>query len=288
MHTDFAAFGPVHLRVTNRDKAVMFWVEVIGLLVRKSDDAVELGTKAKTLVVLHQEAKEPVQRGYSGLYHLAVHVPDEAEFARILARFISLEYPISPVDHTFSKAIYLNDPDGIMVEITLETPERFVAYEFSGKKITLRDTNGNQNGISEQLDGETVLKQLPDNDLDRKLPDGTVIGHVHLHVGDLEKARVFYEEIGFQQHLFAPQIGFADFSAGGLFMHRMAINTWQGLNVPQTPSHHAGMKYFTVIFDSQDRLRKVLDRFPDAISQNDGFVTKDPSGNEILFTASQG
>src|SRR5699024_3190544 len=84
----------------------------------------ELGTTGETLVVLHPGARHAFLPRHSGLYHLAIHPPSATEFARILRNLVRARWRFSPVDHIMSQAIYLNDPDGITVEITLETPER--------------------------------------------------------------------------------------------------------------------------------------------------------------------
>ena len=123
---DHITFGPVHLEVTDLGRTARFWETLFGFESREGQDgSVEIGAAGETLIVLHGGAIAPVRRGHSGLYHLAIHTPDERDFARLLKRFSDLRYPASPTDHTFSKAIYLDDPDGINVEVTLETSERY-------------------------------------------------------------------------------------------------------------------------------------------------------------------
>ena len=125
MAQEIATFGAVHLNVTNIERSVKFWTDNIGMKVRAATaEHTELGTNKNTLVVLYPTAKTPFKNDYSGIYNLAINPATEGEFARVLARLIAKRYPISPTDHTMSKAIYMTDPDGITVEITLETPER--------------------------------------------------------------------------------------------------------------------------------------------------------------------
>lgn len=80
--------------------------------VQATSGSIELGTETESLIVLHGGAPAPVGQGYSGLYHVALHTSDQRDFARLLKRFSDLRYPCSPTDHTFPKAIYLDDPDG--------------------------------------------------------------------------------------------------------------------------------------------------------------------------------
>ena len=283
MPSDLITFGPVHLRVRNLERSILFWVDLIGLQVRKNDDLLELGTDLTTLVVLQEVATQPVQRGFAGLYHLAIHLPTEADLTKVLARITTQKYRSSAIDHTLSKAVYLYDPDGIMVEITLETPERFHSYEEFAGAVFLRDVNGERRAISESLDVEALLSQFPNTEPEGTLPSATSIGHVHLHVRHLDEAVFFYQAIGFEPHFSSRQIGFADMSAGGPFPHRMALNTWQGRDATQAPGQHAGMDYFTIRLHSREQLLLVLGDFPDAIEATGGYFITDPSGNKILL-----
>ncbi len=103
--TELATFGPVHLDVVDRERSLRFWRDLVGLQMLGDGEAVELGAGGDAVVVLHPVASRPVLRGYSGLYHLAIHLPDEPEFARVLARLMKRRYPIAPTDHVMSKAI---------------------------------------------------------------------------------------------------------------------------------------------------------------------------------------
>src|SRR5579864_2861706 len=246
--------GEVHLDVTDVDRALSFWRDLIGLAVlTEHGDAVSLGVGDRTLLVLHPGAKRPVQRGHAGLYHVAIHLPNEPEFARVLARLIVARHPISPTDHIMSKAIYLHDPDRIMVELTLETPERVRKYGWddAGGEPEIIDSDGRRRGGTEPLDVEQVLNTLADRDLEKPLPNGTKVGHVHLHVGDLSEAARFYrDELGFIENTNIPFFQMADLYAGGTFPHRIALNTWQGQGATQPPAGTAGMRHFTIRYDS--------------------------------------
>jgi catechol 2,3-dioxygenase len=59
------------------------------------------------------------------------------------------------------------------------------------------------------------------------MPRGTVIGHVHLHVGGLGKASEFYgEALGFDRTVWNYP-GALFFGAGG-YHHHVGTNTWAG------------------------------------------------------------
>ena len=286
MTQELATFGPVHLNVTNLERSILFWKDYIGMKVRNASSGyTELGTDKSTLVVLYPTAKAPYKNGYSGIYHLAIHPSNEGEFARVLARLIAKRYPISPTDHTMSKAIYMTDPDGITVEITLETPERLERVEFGNRGPVAVDKDGTVRSASAPLDVQSVLKALPDKDIDRALPDDTKVGHVHLYVSNLDAANQFYKNLGFLQNMYEPRYSAADLGAGGAFGHRVALNTWQSLNKPQAPEGTAGLRFYTIIFDTSERLKTALQFLSAAQAQKDGYLVSDPSGNKILLTA---
>lgn len=284
MQPEIATFGAVHLSVTDIQRSTDFWREIVGLEVRRSGDIVELGTQEQTLVVLHAGATSKVKNGYSGIYHLAIHLPTESEFARVLARLITKRWPISPTDHIMHKAIYLEDPDGITIEIAFETPERFKSYSFENGRPQIIDSEGRVRRITEALDVEEVLSLLADSDINKPMPVGTKIGHMHLYVGNLQDSFDFYKSLGFSENMFSADMQFADLSAGGIFRHRIAINTWQGINAPQAPEDTAGMKYFVVKPDTEERRQNILKQFPSAEKISDGYLIKDPSSNSICIT----
>ena len=274
--SDALTYGAVHLYVTDLDRSLVFWRDLIGMTELGRDEpgengagdggAVRLGVSDAELVVLHPGATGPVQRGYSALYHLAIHMPSEAEFARILGRLFAARYPNAPTDHITHWATYLDDPDGINLEIAFETIDRVSKIDIIGGRPLIIDSEGNRHDMTEPLGLEEVFSFREDEDISRPLPEGTRIGHVHLYVGDLEAAQTFYEEVGFTRHMDATGIGFADLSLGGTFPHRIAVNVWQGVGAPQAPEGTAGMRHFVL----RDPRRE------------DSVELDDPSGNRLV------
>jgi catechol 2,3-dioxygenase len=284
---EVADFGSVHLEVTDLPRSTAFWTQVIGLVLRsEAADEVQLGTRADTLVTLHPGARTGFLQGHSGLYHLAVHPPTEADFARILLRLMRIGWQISPTDHIMSKAIYLLDPDGITVEITLETPERLLEAHFDGDAPYVVRRDGTRSNGREPLDVRAVLAALPDDDTSLPVPEGTKIGHVHLYVGDLAAAYGFYRTFGFNQAVWAPRFHMGDLGGGGAFNHRIAVNTRQGVGAPQSPAGTARMRAFTLRLDTQGRLDHVLGTVDGPIEETDGgYLLRDPSRNTLLLSA---
>ena len=279
---DFLTFGPVHLEVRSPERTARFWQELVGFERHASEgDRIEVGTAEETLLVLHGGARNPYQEGHSGLYHVAIHAPDARDFARMLKRFLALRHPVRPVDHTFSKAIYLVDPDGINLEFTLETPERFKGVRPVGDRLAFIGMDGVGRPGGYALDLEAVLRAYEAGSELKPAAKGTKVGHVHLHVGDLVEARNFYLGLGLELARWWPPMQAADFGAGGPFKHRVAINTWQGLGAPPAPAGSARLRHFELRFGSPEHLRAALTANPAAIDEGDAYALTDPSGTNL-------
>ena len=280
---DFITFGPVHLEVRDAERTARFWQELAGFERRASDGGgLEVGTADETLIVLHGGAQRSYLQGHSGLYHVAIHAPDERDFARMLKRFMDRRYPIGPTDHTFSKSIYLDDPDGINIEFTLETPERFREVKAGvGNRLVFVGADGRERSGSAALDLDEVFRAYEAGSEKEPAAKGTKVGHVHLHVGDLEKAKAFYEGLGLETARWWPSMQLADLGAGGAFKHRVALNTWQGLGAPAAPAGSARMRHFEMRFDTPERLQAALAANPGAVDEGDAYGLIDPSGIKV-------
>lgn len=283
---EVATFGAVHLEVTDLSRSSAFWHDVIGLhLHRQTPQKVELGSPDEVLVTLHTGAEHGFLDRHSGLYHLAIHPPTETEFARILKRLVLAGLRISPVDHIMSKAIYLNDPDGITVEITLETPHRMRELVVNDDSVQAVRTDGIAESGRELFDVLAMLDILSNNEHEQPVAPGTKIGHVHLYVDHLLTAYQFYRSLGFTQALWAPQLQVGDLGAGGAFNHRIAVNTWQGVGVPQSPAGTARMRNFTLRLDTPEHLDHFLGTVDHDVTESpSGYQLKDPAGNSIVLS----
>jgi catechol 2,3-dioxygenase len=284
------AHGAVHLDVTDLPRALAFWRDLLGLAeLGEGDGVARLGAGGRELIVLHEGAVRGPHRGHSGLYHVALHLPDEREFARVIARLAAARYPQAPTDHIFSKASYLDDPDGIGLELTLETVERVSEISVHGSELVLIDSDGRRRRPVEPLDTEEVFSRLGDESIDVPLPAATKVGHVHLHVADLDAANAFYrDQLGFEEHTFL-LIGMADLHTGGRFPHRMALNVWQGPGAPQPPAGTAGLRHFTIIARDAAGLAAIRTRLEAAgtalESDGDALFARDPAGNRFQLVA---
>ncbi|MFK7970138.1 MAG: VOC family protein [Bacteroidia bacterium] len=283
--SEFASFGAIHLNITNLERSTHFWTKIVGMKLRKdSGDVAEFGTETHTLVVLHQTAKTPYKKGYSGLYHFAIHAPNAAEFASMVNRLNVNRYPYSPVDHTMSKSIYLDDPDGINVEFTLETPERFKRVITAGG-LGMEGADGVIRSASERLDLNEVMKALEDKNVDRVISKDSYIGHVHLYANNVQNSNTFYKKMGYFEANYLPQYMFADLGAGGNYTHRIVMNSWHGTNKPLAPKESAGLRHFQINYKSQEKLSEAVGNVANCEEKDDGFWLLDPTGNKIFLTS---
>ncbi|HEX2262354.1 MAG TPA: VOC family protein [Pseudonocardiaceae bacterium] len=290
--SDFATFGAVHLDVTDIERALGFWRDLVGLAVRgREGDTVRLGAGDRDLVVLHPGAQSPGVRAASGLYHLALHVPSLEEFARVLARIQASGYRHYPTDHLSHLADYLDDPDGNGLELAFETPRRIGSMGIGPDGPVIIDAEGNRRSGRDPIDLGWLFAQLPGDGIDRGLAAGTTLGHLHLRVADSVAAMAFYRDvIGFSVNMDGSSMGMFDMSAGGTFPHRLACNTWESAGRPQRPAGTAGMRHFTLVVRSAADFTAILARL-DAVGQpaerrGDDAIVVDPAGNRLLLTRS--
>ena len=280
--------GAVHIAVANGELATRFYRDYVGLTELPSEGPeIRFGAGGRELVVLHPGAERPVVKGTSGLYHLALLVPDRRELARVISRLGALGWDQYPTDHVMTKANYLWDPDGNGIEIYTESPEdgtmgfgngTFVAYDKDGRPRSGRDP----------IDLEELFSHLGKDDRpEAPMPAETTMGHVHLHVADVKEALRFYHDlVGFDIMGEVPGVGFV--SAGG-YHHHVGLNTWAGRGARPAPPGSAGLRQFTIEVPTKRDLDDVVGRLEhgdvEVSEASGGYVASDPSANHVQITA---
>ena len=285
--SELITFGTVHLDIQDLARSVPFWRDIVGLhRVETIDGAAALGVGGEPLVVLHPSATRPVQRNYSGLYHIAINLPSEAELARLLARVRVSRHHYGATDHIIAKSIYLNDPDGIGLEMTFETPDRVRSFQWnSGERSPLViDAEGRRRGGVEPLDTDELLAAFTGGDVMQPAPADTIVGHLQFQVGNLQNSYQFYrDKIGLIQSMYAPWARYGDLGAGGRVAHRIALNMWHGVGAPPRPPGVAGLRSFTMRFASPEHLSQAVARIGDAEVRGGDYVARDPDGNAFVM-----
>ncbi|MFN2145031.1 MAG: VOC family protein [Anaerolineales bacterium] len=281
--------GAVSLAVSNLDSQISFYQQILGLYLHTREGNIAiLGTSSQQLVHLEEFPDLKRYRGVTGLYHLAIVFPSQGELARVVARLIAARHPISPTDHIMTKAIYLDDPEGNGIELYAESPEDGTWF-MEEDRYFARRADGSLSDGREPLDLKALFNHLPDTEpLDTTIPEGTRMGHVHLHVQDIKEALNFYHGLlGFDIMGQVTGYQMAFVSAGG-YHHHIGLNTWQGVGAPPPPPDALGLRQLVVNLPDQDSLQTVIRRIDAAgvryDSRGEGILLQDPSQNSVLLT----
>jgi catechol 2,3-dioxygenase len=210
--------GAVRLQVANLERSLTYYQQVLGLreLTREPDRA-SLGASGddRPLVWLHTGAglKPARRRGAFGLYHFAVLLPERAALGRFVGHLSQLGARVGMADHLVSEALYLTDPDGLGIEVYVDRP-----------RSTWRHSGGELAMTTDPLDVQDLLAAGGGQPWDGA-PSGTTMGHVHLHVGNLETAETFYHRgLGFDKTVWS--YPGALFLAASGYHHHLGTNTW--------------------------------------------------------------
>ena len=122
--------GHVHLKVSNLDKALAFYRDLLGFeeTQRYGDSAVFISAGGYHhhigLNTWYSKNAPPAPAHSVGLFHTAILYPERKDLADILKRLIAAKYPLTGAsDHGVSQALYLNDPDGNGVELYWDRPK---------------------------------------------------------------------------------------------------------------------------------------------------------------------
>ena len=281
--------GTVSLKVANLENQLTFYQQALGFQLHwREDNKAGLGAGGADLLRLTEEPNLKRYRGVTGLYHFAVLFPNRRELARALGRLIALKYPNYPTDHIMTKTTYLDDPEGNGIELYTESPEDGTWTMANGEYVTRR-TDGSLSNGREPLDVDALLSHLKEEDrLDVPVPHETRMGHIHLHVRNIDEAVGFYHGvIGFDVMGVAKSFRMAFVSAGG-YHHHIGLNTWQGEGAPLPPADAVGLQHFTVELPDQIALDAVIARVEKsgipANQTEDGLLLYDPSQNGVILT----
>ena len=124
-----ARIGHVHLKVANLERALAFYVGVLGfeLVLRMGNSAAFVSAGGYHhhigLNTWESAGGSPPAPGTTGLYHLAIVYPTRALLGDALRRLIAAKIPLEGAsDHGVSEALYLRDPDGNGVELYRDRP----------------------------------------------------------------------------------------------------------------------------------------------------------------------
>ncbi len=225
--------GALELKVLDLERAVEFY-EWFGLNRQASDaSSATLGVGGLPLLRLTTSpGLRPRPRHTAGLYHFAVLLQSEEELGGFLRRSLEEKLPLTGTsDHFVSQALYFDDVEGNGIEVYADRPRTEWTY-----------TNGQLNIGIEHLDFERLL--LIAAKPKKKFSDGTLLGHMHLNVGDLDRSQAFYESMGMKVMAQAGQV--MRFLSWDGYHHHLGINMLEGPGAAPVESDVAGLRCFEV------------------------------------------
>ena len=277
---DALRLGPVRLGVSDLARSLEYYTGVLGLEARHTDGssaALHAAGEPEPLVELVElPGTSPIAaQSRLGLYHFAILLPDRAALGRFLGHVARTGTRIGASDHLVSEALYLRDPDGLGIEVYRDRP-----------RSEWRRTNGELAMASDPLDTAGVLAAGNDEPW-TGMPRGTVMGHVHLHVGDIPTASRFYHDALGLDRIVSSYPGALFMSAGG-YHHHLGVNTWAG-NAPPASERDARLLEWRVVLPTEDNVRTVVERLERAghslSSESEGWVAADPWGTRLRLVA---
>jgi catechol 2,3-dioxygenase len=215
---DATRLGPVRLQVADLRRSLEYYERVLGLRVLARDEGqATLAAEGEEdpLVILHerQGVRSVPRSGLLGLYHFAILLPDRQALGRFAAHLGRLGEHAGSADHAVSEALYLTDPDGLGIEVYADRPRS--QWRHHDRELYMTTDRLDIRGLL-AAGGERACTGMP---------SGTTMGHVHLHVGDLQRAEAFYHRaLGFDKVVWSYP-GALFLSAGG-YHHHLGNNTW--------------------------------------------------------------
>ena len=242
--------GAVHLTVRDLERSAAFYTERLGLRARALESGLALHAGDEDLLVLVENRNARPARGVTGLYHFALLVPSRKELALVLRRLAATRTPLQGAsDHGVSEALYLADPDQIGIEIYRDRPR--AEWPREAGQLAMGTAPLDTSALLRESDGA--------GDPLAPLAPGTTMGHVHLHVADLDDAERFYVgTMGFERmQRYGPSALFV--SAGG-YHHHVGLNTWQGAGAPPPPPDATGLRQFELLLPDGDAREALAER----------------------------
>ena len=269
--------GSVHVIVRDLDRAVDWYERALGFHLQSRDAGVaELGDGAETVVVLEEDPEAAPAGRHAGLYHYALLYPSRAALGRAAVRLIATRTPIQGAsDHGTHEAIYLPDADGNGIELAADRARELWPQGLG------------YGGGPEPLDFEGLVSAVRGEEPQPYVDEGLRVGHLHLHVGDIDEALAFYRDlVGLEEQA---NLGTAAFLSAGGYHHHLGVNVWKGRDAAPAPEHAVGLRHWTIELPTLEDVADVRARLESGgvaiADRDDGFLARDPWGTAVVFEA---
>jgi catechol 2,3-dioxygenase len=280
---DTTHVASVRVGVRNLERSLAWYDRWFGLVAHALDEHGVLGLApvggAVILELVERPGAEQFGGHHTGLYHMALRVPERVDLARWLAHAAQQQLPlVGAADHFVSEAIYLTDPDGHGIEIYWDRPRSV----WDGQVHLMTTASLDINDLFSELDTLAI------NSGTARVPPQTDMGHVHLQVADIDDTIAFLRDvIGFDLMMtFGRQ---AAFLATGGYHHDVGANTWASRGAPPAPDAMAHLEHVTFTLPEGRAIEGLQARIAAAgiPARADAGVIEvtDPSGNRLIFRA---
>jgi catechol 2,3-dioxygenase len=278
---DTTHVASVRVGVRNLERSLAWYDRWFGLVAHALDEHGVLGLAPVggnvILEMVERPGVQPFGGHHTGLYHLALRVPERVDLARWLAHAAQQQLPlVGAADHFVSEAIYLTDPDGHGIEIYWDRPRS----SWEGQVHLMTTATLDINDLFGELDTLAI------NSGTARLPPLTDMGHVHLQVADIDSAIAFLRDVvGFELMMtFGRQAAFL--STGG-YHHDVGVNTWASRGAPPAPDTMAHLENVTFGIPDGGAIEGLRARIAAAgiPAREDvrGVEIADPSRNRLIF-----
>lgn len=228
--------GRVALNVKDLSGMADFYRRTLGLHELSNDGSVVVLGSDRPLLELHADkARRIVSPHEAGLFHTAFLLPTRADLGAWIGHLVDTQVPLSGAsDHAVSEALYLRDPEGNGIEVYVDRPR---------DQWEMTDTGVNMGTRALDLRDVHASARGPWADI----PDGSVVGHVHLQVGDLAQAEDFVTKT-LGMDVMQRSHGARFFSSGG-YHHHLAGNIWNSAGAGARPDGVTGLADVELLLD---------------------------------------
>jgi catechol 2,3-dioxygenase len=278
---DAAHVGAVDLQVSDLERSLAYYQQVLGLrLLSREGNRADLGSSGSSLPLLRLHERPGAGRvpsqGRIGLYHFAILLPDRASLGRFVAHLAETGARAGAADHLVSEALYLHDPDGLGIEVYVDRPRD--TWQADGGELRMATLPLDVASLVESAEGERWSG----------MPAGTTMGHVHLHVGELQRASAFYHAaLGFDTMVWS-YTGALFMSAGG-YHHHLGLNTWAGPDAIAARDDEARLLSWQLVLPDASAVaearRSVASSGFETRDADDGWFSGDPWGTTLHAVA---
>jgi catechol 2,3-dioxygenase len=247
----------VELRCSDVEQSADFYRRLVGL------EASEVGLEHAALrapdggepilVLRRAERAGAAPRAASGLFHTAFRFRDRPALGAALRRIASeMAYPITGAsDHGVSEAIYLDDPDGLGIELYRDRPRAEWPQPAAGEAVRMFTEPLDLDGVASADSGAAPAEASA----------GVDVGHVHLKVADPEGAAAFWQrEVGME--LMTRFGRDAVFLALDGYHHHVGANSWMSRGADLEPAEGPGLAAVAVRAGQSGRTLETPDGVP--------------------------